>query len=78
MGWTGYPTPRLMTLAETGTRGVIGSATDRDEAAWPADATAHSDARSEGLIPLRKDPEKCYSTRSFPGGRDVSCGDHPA
>ncbi|HZA18999.1 MAG TPA: IS4 family transposase, partial [Pseudonocardiaceae bacterium] len=37
MGWAGYPTLRLMTLAETGTRGLIGatlgSATDRDEAA---------------------------------------------
>ena len=36
MGFAGYPTLRLMTLAETGTRGligaVIGSATDRDEA----------------------------------------------
>src|SRR2546421_3697230 len=36
MGWAGYPTLRLMTLAETGTRGllgaVIGSADDRDEA----------------------------------------------
>ena len=37
MGWAGYPTLRLMTLAETGTRGLIGaaigSAADRDEAA---------------------------------------------
>jgi Insertion element 4 transposase N-terminal/Transposase DDE domain len=36
MGWAGYPTLRLMTLVETGTRGLIGatlgSATDRDEA----------------------------------------------
>jgi hypothetical protein len=36
MGWAGYPTLRLMTLAETGTRGLIGaalgSAADRDEA----------------------------------------------
>jgi Insertion element 4 transposase N-terminal/Transposase DDE domain len=36
MGWAGYPTLRLMTLAETGTRGligaIIGSAADRDEA----------------------------------------------
>jgi hypothetical protein len=36
MGWAGYPTLRLMTLAETGTRGllgaVLGSAADRDEA----------------------------------------------
>ena len=36
MGFAGYPTLRLMTLAETGTRGllgaVIGSAGDRDEA----------------------------------------------
>jgi Insertion element 4 transposase N-terminal/Transposase DDE domain len=36
MGFAGYPTLRLMTLAETGTRGLlgaaIGSATDRDEA----------------------------------------------
>src|SRR5439155_16206308 len=36
MGWAGYPTLRLMTLVETGTRGllgaVIGSAGDRDEA----------------------------------------------
>jgi hypothetical protein len=36
MGFAGYPTLRLMTLAETGTRGligaVIGSAADRDEA----------------------------------------------
>ena len=36
MGFAGYPTLRLMTLAETGTRGllgaVIGSASDRDEA----------------------------------------------
>lgn len=35
MGWAGYPTLRLMTLAETGTRGLlgaaIGSAADRDE-----------------------------------------------
>jgi hypothetical protein len=35
MGWAGYPTLRLMTLAETGTRGllgaVLGSASDRDE-----------------------------------------------
>ncbi len=35
MGWAGYPTLRLMTLAETGTRGllgaVLGSARDRDE-----------------------------------------------
>jgi hypothetical protein len=37
MGWAGYPTLRLMTLVETGTRGLlgaaIGSAADRDEAA---------------------------------------------
>jgi hypothetical protein len=37
MGWAGYPTLRLMTLAETGTRALIGatlgSAADRDEAA---------------------------------------------
>ncbi len=37
MGWAGYPTLRLMTLAETGTRGLIGatlgSGADRDEAA---------------------------------------------
>jgi hypothetical protein len=36
MGFAGYPTLRLMTLAETGTRGLIGaalgSAADRDEA----------------------------------------------
>ena len=36
MGWAGYPTLRLMTLVETGTRGLlgaaIGSADDRDEA----------------------------------------------
>jgi hypothetical protein len=36
MGWAGYPTLRLMTLVETGTRGLIGatlgSAADRDEA----------------------------------------------
>ena len=36
MGFAGYPTLRLMTLAETGTRGlpgaVLGSADDRDEA----------------------------------------------
>jgi hypothetical protein len=36
MGWAGYPTLRLMTLAETGTRALIGaaigSAGDRDEA----------------------------------------------
>jgi hypothetical protein len=36
MGFAGYPTLRLMTLVETGTRGllgaVIGSAGDRDEA----------------------------------------------
>jgi hypothetical protein len=35
MGWAGYPTLRLMTLVETGTRGLIGatigSAADRDE-----------------------------------------------
>ncbi len=40
MGFTGYPTLRLMTLVETGIRGligaVIGSAADRDEIAWPA------------------------------------------
>jgi Insertion element 4 transposase N-terminal/Transposase DDE domain len=37
MGWAGYPTLRLMTLTETGTRGLIGatigSAADRDETA---------------------------------------------
>jgi Insertion element 4 transposase N-terminal/Transposase DDE domain len=37
MSWAGYPTLRLMTLAETGTRGLlgatVGSATDRDETA---------------------------------------------
>jgi hypothetical protein len=36
MGWAGYPTLRLMTLVETGTRGLIGaaigSAAERDEA----------------------------------------------
>ena len=36
MGWAGYPTLRLMTLAETGTRGLLGatlgSAAERDEA----------------------------------------------
>jgi Insertion element 4 transposase N-terminal/Transposase DDE domain len=36
MGWAGYPTLRLMTLAETGTRGLLGAAlgcaADRDEA----------------------------------------------
>jgi hypothetical protein len=36
MGWAGYPTLRLMTVVETGTRGligaVIGSAAQRDEA----------------------------------------------
>jgi Transposase DDE domain len=36
MGWAGYPTLRLMTLVETGTRGLLGatlgSGTDRDEA----------------------------------------------
>jgi hypothetical protein len=36
MGFAGYPTLRLMTLAETGTRGLLGatlgSASDRDEA----------------------------------------------
>ena len=36
MGWAGYPALRLMTLAETGTRALlgaaIGSAADRDEA----------------------------------------------
>jgi hypothetical protein len=35
LGWAGYPTLRLMTLVETGTRGLLGaalgSATDRDE-----------------------------------------------
>ncbi len=35
MGWAGYPTLRLMTLAETGSRGllgaVLGTARDRDE-----------------------------------------------
>jgi hypothetical protein len=37
MGWAAYPTLRLMTLVETGTRGLLGatlgSAGDRDEAA---------------------------------------------
>lgn len=37
MGFAGYPTLRMMTLIETGTRGmigaVLGSAADRDEAA---------------------------------------------
>jgi hypothetical protein len=37
MGWAGYPTLRLMTLVETGTRsllgGTLGSVADRDEAA---------------------------------------------
>src|SRR4051812_34927124 len=37
MGWAGYPTLRLMTLAESGTRGLIGAAVggaaDRDEVA---------------------------------------------
>ena len=36
MGWAGYPTLRLMTLVETGTRGLLGAtlgcAEDRDEA----------------------------------------------
>jgi hypothetical protein len=36
LGWAGYPTLRLMTLVETGTRGllgaVLGSAAERDEA----------------------------------------------
>jgi hypothetical protein len=36
LGWAGYPTLRLMTLVETGTRGLLGatlgSAADRDEA----------------------------------------------
>ena len=36
MGFAGYPTLRLMALAETGTRGLLGvalgSAADRDEA----------------------------------------------
>ena len=33
MGFAGYPTVRLMTLAETGTRGLLGSSPgDRDEA----------------------------------------------
>ena len=36
MGFAGYPTLRLMALAETGTRGLlgatVGSAADRDEA----------------------------------------------
>ena len=36
MGFAGYPTIRMMTLIETGTRGmigaVLGSAADRDEA----------------------------------------------
>jgi hypothetical protein len=36
MGWAGYPTLRLMTLTETGTRGLLGAtlgcAADRDEA----------------------------------------------
>lgn len=39
MGFTGYPTLRLMTLVETGIRGligaVIGSAAYRDEIALP-------------------------------------------
>ena len=39
-GYAGYPALRLMTLAETGTRGllgaVIGAAADGDERPWPA------------------------------------------
>jgi hypothetical protein len=41
MGFAGYPTLRLMTLVETGTRGLLGaalgSAGDRDEAGVVAD-----------------------------------------
>jgi hypothetical protein len=47
MGWAGYPTLGLMTLAETGTRGLIGatlgSAADRDEATL-----------ARRLLPLRR------------------------
>ena len=58
MGFAGYPTLRLMTLAETGTRALIGaaigSAADRDEASLarqllPPAAAGHARLAGPGL-----------------------------
>jgi hypothetical protein len=49
MGFAGYPTLRLMILAETGTRGLLGaalgSAADRDEASVARRPAAAAAAR---------------------------------
>jgi len=61
MGWAGYPTLRLMTLVETGTRGLLGatlgSAGDRDEA-----------TQARRLLPLLRPGMLLLLDRGFDGG----------
>src|SRR3954469_22362179 len=61
MGWAGYPTLRLMTLVETGTRGLLGatlgSAGDRDEA-----------TQARRLLPLLGPGMLLLLDRGFDGG----------
>jgi hypothetical protein len=60
MGWAGYPTLRLMTLVETGTRGLLGatlgSASDRDEA-----------TQARRLLPLLRPDMLLLLDRGFDG-----------
>jgi len=60
MGWAGYPTLRLMTLVETGTRGLIGAtlgaAGDRDEA-----------TQARRLLPLLRLDMLVLADRGFDG-----------
>jgi hypothetical protein len=60
MGWAGYPTLRLMTLVETGTRGLLGatlgSAGDRDEA-----------TQARRLLPLLRPGMLLLLDRGFDG-----------
>ena len=63
MSWAGYPTLRLMALAETGTRGLlgatVGSVTDRDEITPGPPAAARCCARACW---------SCWTAASTPAG----------
>ena len=87
MGLAGYPALRLMTLAETGTRGLlgaaIGSAADRDERPGPAAAAAarpgHAGAAGPGFrrrrVPGRgrRAPGRCCWPAPRPPATPRSC-----
>src|SRR3954451_13852722 len=80
MGFAGYPTVRMMTLIETGTRGmlgaVLGSAADRDEATLarrllpllhPSMVVLLDRAVRRRPVPDRAQPDR----RAVPGAQQV-------